>query len=434
MKRKLTRQILNEKRTNSWLVIELLIISVVVWYLVNAFMTPTRIQHLPNGYDMSGTVAITYRSFPGKVKALPEDSAGRVNTRLGHLAALINNIKSRPGVEEVAVGARIMPYNYNAWNTALSDPGNPDSTISSRLNMRFGTPETPRVMKLQPLAGAETVDDLVSILQRGQLIITRSVGRNLAGLDENDWYGDGLKGAVQFLGKEVRLNGRIFTVGAVVEDMRRGEYEPAFGSALVPIQMNSPEALDQQDIIVRVRPGMVADFVNDFKEHAAEFYRTELYYVIECKPVDEIKASHHLQQTIEKRNNVIIIIFLLVTIFLGLLGTFWFRTNQRISEIAIRMSAGARRSDIFRRLISEGLVMLVVASVPAAVIDWYIFAKVNDDEWPFYNSLFAGGSWGHLALCFGITFILMAVMVVVGIAFPARRAMKIDPAMALHAE
>ncbi|MDE7470100.1 MAG: hypothetical protein K2M57_01480, partial [Paramuribaculum sp.] len=112
MKRKLSRQILNERRTNSWLVIELLIISVVVWYLVNAFMIPTRIQHMPNGYDMSETVAITYRSFPDKMKALPEDSAGRVNTRLGHLAALINNIKSRPGVEEIAIGARIMPFNY----------------------------------------------------------------------------------------------------------------------------------------------------------------------------------------------------------------------------------------------------------------------------------------------------------------------------------
>ena len=201
----------------------------------------------------------------------------------------------------------------------------------------------------------------------------------------------------------------------------------------MPVQMNSAQALDQQDIIVRVRPGMVDDFVNDFKEHGAEFYRTDLYYVTECKPLDEIKAAHHLQNTIEKRNNAIIIIFLLVTIFLGLLGTFWFRTNQRISEIAIRMSAGARRSDIFRRLISEGLLMLVVASVPAAVIDWYLFAKV-DDGWPYYNSLFAGGSWSHLALCYGITFLLMAVMVVVGIAFPARRAMQIDPAMALHAE
>lgn len=434
MKRKLSRQIFNERRTNSWLVVELLIISVVVWYLVNSFLIPTRIQHMPNGYDMSETVQLTYRSFPDKMEALPEDSAERINTKLDLFAALINNIKSRPSVEEVAIGARVMPFNYNAWNTALRDPVNTDSFISSGLNLRVGTPETPRVMKLQPLAGAETVEDLVRILENGQLIISRSVGRNLAGLAENDWYGDGLKGSVQFIGKEVLLNGDVYTVGAVVEDMRRGEYEPAnSGSAIMPIRMNRPSILNQPDVVVRVRPGMMDDFLNDFKEHGAEFYRNDLFYVTECKTADEIKASHHLQNTIEKRNNAIIIIFLLVTIFLGLLGTFWFRTNQRISEIAIRMSAGARRSDIFRRLISEGLLMLVVASVPAAVIDWYLFAKV-DDGWPFYDSLFTGGSWGHLALCYGITFLLMAVMVVVGIAFPARRAMQIDPAMALHAE
>ena len=51
--------------------------------------------------------------------------------------------------------------------------------------------------------------------------------------------------------------------------------------------------------------------------------------------------------------------FLLLNIFLGLLGTFWFRTQQRRSEIALHKVHGASDMSIFTRLISEGLAFAV---------------------------------------------------------------------------
>jgi len=42
--------------------------------------------------------------------------------------------------------------------------------------------------------------------------------------------------------------------------------------------------------------------------------------------------------------------------------------------------------------------------------------------------------WDRLLICGGISFALMALMIAVGIGIPAKKAMKIDPAEALHGE
>jgi putative ABC transport system permease protein len=42
--------------------------------------------------------------------------------------------------------------------------------------------------------------------------------------------------------------------------------------------------------------------------------------------------------------------------------------------------------------------------------------------------------WDRLLFCGSISFALIALMIAIGIGIPARKAMKIDPAEALHEE
>ena len=57
-------------------------------------------------------------------------------------------------------------------------------------------------------------------------------------------------------------------------------------------------------------------------------------------------------------SQAVVVLFLLVNVFLGLIGTFWFRTRRRRSEIALRMAMGSTRGGVFRLLIGEGLLLL----------------------------------------------------------------------------
>ena len=121
--------------------------------------------------------------------------------------------------------------------------------------------------------------------------------------------------------------------------------------------------------------------------------------------------------------------FLLLNIFLGLLGTFWFRTQQRRSEIALHKAHGATDISIFKRLLCEGWLLLVLVTPLALVID-YNLASLELNSWRNGTTL----EWGRLLLCAVITFVLIALMIAIGIGIPARKAMKVQPAEALHDE
>ena len=148
--------------------------------------------------------------------------------------------------------------------------------------------------------------------------------------------------------------------------------------------------------------------------------------------VTEISAIRELTQSEEVatiRNFIVVMVFLLLCIFLGLLGTFWFRTQQRVSEIAIRKVNGATGADIFRRLIGEGLLLLLIVTPVAVLLDYGVAHYLSEMPMSDYN-LPTGRFLGGVT----ITFCLMALMIVLGIWFPATRAMRIDPATALKDE
>ena len=74
------------------------------------------------------------------------------------------------------------------------------------------------------------------------------------------------------------------------------------------------------------------------------------------------------------------------------------------------------------------LTILLISAIPALVVAWNLgYAElVEVTRMPFTAGRFAITVLG--------TFILIAGMIVIGIGYPARRAMSIEPAEALHEE
>ena len=183
------------------------------------------------------------------------------------------------------------------------------------------------------------------------------------------------------------------------------------------------------ELCVRVREGQDNDFIERLKADSEGQFRVGNIFISEIRSFKDIRRNFQQAWTNDIRNYVMGMGFLLLNIFLGLLGTFWFRTQQRRSEIALHKAHGATDRAVFSRLICEGLLLLAIVTPVALLID-YNLAYMELNSWRNGTTL----EWGRLLLCAGISFALIALMIVIGIGIPARKAMKVQPAEALHDE
>ena len=180
----------------------------------------------------------------------------------------------------------------------------------------------------------------------------------------------------------------------------------------------------------RVKPEADRDFVRRLLEESGKSLNYGNMYVADVYSFDTIRENLHHDDYAQQRNMYVCMGFLLLTVFLGILGTFWFRTQQRAKELAIRITAGATRRQLFARLIGEGLLLLIIVTPLALGLDWLI---------TYYNFNASTQYWGQDAWplqlkAAAIVFGCMAVMIIGGILFPALRAMKIEPAVILGGE
>ena len=330
------------------------------------------------------------------------------------IAELMDRLRHRPEVEAVSLSQNSYPYN-GSNSTA---PVQYDTLQSPEWCIRRSvTPDFVRVFRYRGTRG-ETPEQLAEMLERGEFLASDNLYREYH-----------LK-MTDLVGKHFHLFGdttQTYRLGAALQNVRYHDYRQASSSYSFA---HKSDWMDwQKELCVRVREDQDQDFITRLKADSEKQLRVGNIFIAEVTSFQDIRRSFQQAWSNETRNYVFGMGFLLLNIFLGLLGTFWFRTQQRRSEIALHKAMGATDKNIFRRLLAEGWLLLLVVTPVALVID-YNLAHLELNSWRNGTTL----EWDRLLLCAAITFILMATMIAVGIGIPARKAMRVQPAEALHDE
>ena len=101
MFKKLFTQIKNEWRSNLWLALEMLIVSVVLWFVVDYFYVTIYNYNLPRGFDTSNCYRIGVAQLTDKSpEYIPNRSDDEI---LQDRETLLSRIRMRPEVEFVSV-------------------------------------------------------------------------------------------------------------------------------------------------------------------------------------------------------------------------------------------------------------------------------------------------------------------------------------------
>ena len=124
MNKKLFTQIKNEWRGNTWLAIELLVVSVVMWYITDNLYCTTATYLEPRGFDISHCYLIKM----GKLnKKSPDYVFYQEGDEEKDVLELLNRIQHRPDVEAASLSYISYPYNGSNIRNSLQMQG--DSII-----------------------------------------------------------------------------------------------------------------------------------------------------------------------------------------------------------------------------------------------------------------------------------------------------------------
>lgn len=415
---------LNEWRTNVWLALEFLVVSVVLWYICDYFYASMRTYFAPLGFEYDHCYELTMYDIPESSPEYRPEYAGD-SAQAEARYEILRRLKQMPEIEAAAYSNNARPFNGpNSGFTMGYD------SVSGNGLRRFVTPDFPIIYRYRGVNG-ESPEELARQLEEGKVLLSD----NFFSASSRD-----PRPSVN----ELKATGKKFQLTEYTVD---GEHpEASVGSAMVPArydQFNTWSSFMMMDpcrdgfhsrkaimyhneLTVRVRPEQDHDIAAKLMAAAPDYLHVGNNLLTNVSSLDDIRRNFQRSTTTQLRNYSVGMGFMMINIFLGLLGTFWFRTQQRVNEIAIRRVNGATRSGIFGRLIGEGVLLLALVTPLAVAADCML---THYDICAYYGAHHSTAL--RIAVCAGTSFVLMALMVIAGIWFPARRAMRIEPAQAL---
>lgn len=428
MKRKLIQQMLNEWRSNLWLLLQLVTVMLVLTYICGFLYSLYDAHGYPTGRKLRDIYAADIHELSKENdRFVPYDS---VYTRQQDLDTLLSRLRINPYVELVATGGgNSMPYSSSYYGGGLMYKTAEGFSRRFEANNRRMSPELLVILGIRGVNG-ETPQQLAEILRQGNIIlanseVTAELPPHLAEMQRRSNFilvhaDSDQMDASEFLGKGKVYNHDTvqmdYPVGAIAYGMRRYDYEPMNeGNAYLPLND------DASKIVVRVKPGMGRSFVKSLTNLNMEAGNL---YINRYRSIESLRDDIQGNINLNIRNFILCAVVILLTVFLAFLGTFWLRTQQRMEEIAIRKVNGATNGDIYRRCFGEGLILLAVAAVLMLPVAEWLFPRLQ-----LLN--IKDISPERTAVGFLISVILLTIPILAGIYAPARRATRIEPVDAL---
>ena len=408
--------------------VELLLVFCLLWYIADFLFVYAYNLSLPDHRSLRHVWQLSLGEYPDTYSQYREEE-NTGEAREANFERILRTLQDYPGIEAVAViDDSSEPGGGSFWGGTAFSAEDSARYVSGQiyyLSPRYG--DFFRVFSYTTNNGKQPVSVADFDINNPNSIV-------LGQLEADYLFPDG-----QAKGKQIDVGGHSCTVIGVVDNVKRFDYQRLQNIFYRFDKRWSAGELRDAKIVVRTRMNTPA--MEAFKKEMSERLQTGNFYLKNIVPQAAIAGQMKELFGVDKdiRVRVYLMAFFLLNILLCVMGTFWYRINIRKEEIGIRKALGSSSAGIRNTLVLEGLCLLTLAMLPALLIELNIvyagllttMGRSNGNDLREYlidNATF------RFLITNAVTWVILAVIIIIAISIPARKAADIMPAEVLHAE
>ena len=332
---------------------------------------------------------------------------------------LIERIRSLPGVEAAALGSNI-PFDNNEWDSSFHLTGTPPYPPGERpeAEVNHVTPDYFRVMRMPLLRGRAFTGDDRAGRPRAVIIDETLAQKYFPGKDP--------------IGQQIDDNQSdeknpppLTIVGVVPRTRNEAPGEDNVEQYRWPQMTFAADQMPKRGnmLLVRVKSGNPLALVPAIKRELQGLDPDQAFADISTMESNIAKSlgSRHMMMSLLAEFAVIALVLASV----GLYGVMALTVTQRTRELGIRLALGAQRTDVFRLVLSQGM-LLVLAGLTIGLLGALGAGR------GLQSVLYGVGGFDLPAVSFAL--FALAAVALIACWLPARRATRVDPIEALRAE
>jgi ABC-type lipoprotein release transport system permease subunit len=429
------------RKRNGWLFIELVAVAIVSWVIFDPVVVGLYVRNLPTGYDTDRLCRISlgrYYEGASVYSAEADSTLFEDIDRIMYQARNLSDVESSTQLLGFAY-----PGSMGNSNSTYVNPN--DTTKLLRVTNMFYKPRTDffKTFGIQPADGY-TVEQLEeAVLTANSTLLSEDGARYLYGDNRSDMR---LSIPPQYL--SMVPDWKDMTVTGVFKSFKMNNGNRAIPVAFYKFSQDDNIGTDvpaQTYILVRVKEGVKLDkFIDEFNQNGIkQLHSGNLYArsIMKFSSVMEDRDTFYLNAM---RMRYVLAAFFMISLCLGVIGTFWLQTKVRKEDIGVMLSFGGTPKTIMGMLMGEGVLLTTIAVVIGCLIYMqYGISEglVNDYMWggARADSPMVADSWidsfpQHFLIVSGIIWLIMTIVVLIGIFIPAHKISHVQPTEALRDE
>lgn len=433
MIKQIFKQIWFYRRSNAWLFLEMTLIVVASWFLVNTLWPDAYRKNLPDGFDPKGVYALQVEPLYSEQDGYREemDTPEQLSADYHRIGQALRNI---PQIRDLApVGATMPGLNMSNYNrgVVIDTAGGIKKDMAYGYHVREAGAGDMSLMGYRLIWPENTpVEDVP-----GTVIITEDLSKALFG-DENP-----VGRRLSEFSDTPEFNYRISGVIAPVKVSKDQEYKPFVmyaGADITKIE----EGMGYLWLFT-LAPGTDREefirWANKAWSKQMAFGNWRVYSVLSVEDLFDSTASNNFTWTA-------LLVFLLVCILIGVASFSWLRTRERRGEIGVRRAMGSSVCKTALPLLAEVWILQLLSLIVGLVIvlNILIVGKIDFCPTAAYRGHISQITIDSLPLLFdpvlhflcvsGIIAAILLAIVTVSTAVPVAGALKESPADVLKDE